>query len=146
MTAIAAQLQESEEYSVGPAFNTLLGRFVIANCLDMLRSLPSDSVDLVITSPPYDGQPKYDNGERYKRDWYSGFFLDVTKEVHRVLRPHGSFILNYRSKRHDGERGTLQYEIVFWLREQGLLFCEDFVWENPPLHLWEIQSISKRRD
>jgi site-specific DNA-methyltransferase (adenine-specific) len=97
----------------------------------VLKGLPSNSVDLVITSPPYDGQSKYGNGEKYERDWYEIFFLSVTSEVLRVLKPTGSFVLNYRSKRRGNERGILQYELIFWLREQGFLFCEDFVWGKP---------------
>lgn len=88
-------------------------------------------MDLVVTSPPYDGQSKYGNGENYERDWYRETFLAVTAEVYRVLKPTGSFVLNYRSKRRGDERGTLQYELIFWLREQHFLFCEDFVWGNP---------------
>jgi len=112
-------------------FSTGLGRLLVADCLDVLRSTPDDTFDLVITSPPYDGHPKYGDGERYGRDWYEGFFLTVTSEVLRTLKPHGSFVLNYRSKRHGDERGTLQYELVFWLRRQGFLFAEDFVWGKP---------------
>jgi site-specific DNA-methyltransferase (adenine-specific) len=112
-------------------FQTSLGRLMVEDCLDALRALPAASVDLVVTSPPYDGQPKYENGESYERDWYRGFFLDVTKEIFRTLKPHGSFVLNYRSKRQNGERGVLQYELVFWLRAQGFKFCEDFVWGKP---------------
>jgi site-specific DNA-methyltransferase (adenine-specific) len=112
-------------------FQTSLGHLMVEDCLDALRALPAASVDLVVTSPPYDGQPKYENGESYERDWYRGFFLDVTKEIFRTLKPHGSFVLNYRSKRHNGERGVLQYELVFWLRAQGFKFCEDFVWGKP---------------
>jgi len=114
-----------------PAFKTELGALFIGDCLSILRSLPDNSVDLVVTSPPYDGQSKYGNGERYERDWYSGFFLEVTAEVLKKLKPHGSFVLNYRSKRHGDERGTIQYELVFSLRKQGYLFCEDFVWGKP---------------
>lgn len=117
--------------SGGVVFRTELGELHLANCLSTLRDLPPESVDLVVTSPPYDGQPKYGNGEKYERDWYSGFFLQVTAEIHRVLKPSGSFVLNYRSKRHGNERGLLQYEIVFWLRDQGFIFCEDFVWGKP---------------
>jgi site-specific DNA-methyltransferase (adenine-specific) len=113
------------------AFRTELGEFVVADGLSALRAMSDDSVDLVVTSPPYDGQPKYGNGEKYERDWYSGFFMQVTEQVLRVLKPGGSFVLNYRSKRHEGERGTLQYELVFWLRAQGFFFCEDFVWGKP---------------
>ena len=112
-------------------FKTKLGELKVADCLTVLRALPSGSVDLVITSPPYDGQPRYGNGEKYDRDWYKVFFLAVTAEIYRVLKPSGSFVLNYRSKRHGDERGILQYELIFWLREQGFLFCEDFVWGKP---------------
>lgn len=112
-------------------YSTDLGALVGADCLAVLAQLPDETFDLVITSPPYDGQPKYGNGERYEREWYDGFFLKVTAEILRSLKPHGSFILNYRSKRHGDERGTLQYELVFRLREQGFLFCEDFVWGKP---------------
>lgn len=112
-------------------FRTILGEMVIGDCLEVLRKTPDDTFDLVLTSPPYDGQSKYGNGEKYEREWYEGFFLQVTAEIRRTLKPHGSFVLNYRSKRHNGERGTLQYELVLWLRKQGWIFCEDFVWGKP---------------
>lgn len=110
---------------------TDLGVFATGDCLPALREIPSDSVDLVVTSPPYDRQPRYGNGEAYDRQWYEQYFLTITKEIYRVLQPHGNFVLNYRSKRHGDERGTLQFELVFWLREQGFLFCEDFIWGKP---------------
>jgi site-specific DNA-methyltransferase (adenine-specific)/site-specific DNA-methyltransferase (cytosine-N4-specific) len=107
------------------------GACIVADCLDVLRQIPDGSLDLVITSPPYDRQGKYRDGERYPREWYEGTFLEVTAEILRALQPRGSFVLNYRSKRQGSERGTLQYELVFWLRDQGFLFCEDFVWGKP---------------
>lgn len=113
------------------AVRTNLGALVIRDCLEVLRTIPDDTFDLVITSPPYDRQPRYGNGEDYAREWYEGFFLEVTREILRTLRPSGSFVLNYRSKRHGDERGTLQYELVFWLRDQGFKFAEDFVWGKP---------------
>ncbi len=117
--------------SLKTSFSTTLGAVVVDDCLKALGELGEGTVDLVITSPPYDGQSKYGNGEKYERDWYEGTFLAVTAEIHRVLAPTGSFVLNYRSKRRGNERGTLQYELIFWLRKQGFLFCEDFVWGKP---------------
>lgn len=120
-------------------YTTELGALAVANCLDVLRQVPDDTFDLVMTSPPYDGQPKYGNGERYERDWYEDTFLKITAEVLRTLKPHGSLVLNYRSRRHNGERGTLQYELVLWLRDQGFKFCDDFVWgkPSPPPGRWK---------
>lgn len=113
------------------ACRTALGALVVSDALASLRALPDASVDLVVTSPPYDRQGKYHDGLAYGREWYEGYFREVTAEIRRLLVPRGSFVLNYRSKRHGSERGTLQYELVFWLREQGFLFAEDFVWGKP---------------
>lgn len=110
---------------------TELGLAVAADCLGVLPLLPDESVDAVVTSPPYDEQAKYDDGEAYAREWYQDVFLKVTDELLRVLKPSGSFLLNYRSKRTQGERGVLQYELVLWLREQGWHFAEDFIWGKP---------------
>lgn len=120
-----------DQFAGVASFSTELGSVVVGDCLDILRQIPDNSLDLVITSPPYDRQGKYGDGEQYERGWYEDFFVKVTAEVLRVLEPHGSFVLNYRSKRHGDERGTLQYELVFWLREQGFLFADDFVWGKP---------------
>lgn len=111
-------------------FSTDLGALFVDDCLAVLRQIPENTLDLVITSPPYDGQPRYGNGEKYERSWYEDTFLKITAEVLRALRPDGSFVLNYRSKRQNGERGTLQYELVLWLKDQGFRFCEDFVGAN----------------
>jgi len=110
---------------------TDLGRVYALDCMQVLAAMPDESLDLCVTSPPYERQPKYDNGERYERDWFEGFFMEVAAEVRRVLKPTGQFVLNYRSRREGVERGALQYELIFWLREQGWLFVEDHVWVKP---------------
>ena len=125
-------------------FSTALGALVVDDCLSVLRQVPDNTFDLVITSPPYDGQPKYGNGETYERDWYEDTFLKVTGEVLRTLKPSGSFILNYRSRRVNGERGTLQYELVLWLRDQGFHFAEDFVWGKPSPPPGRLQSFRRK--
>lgn len=110
---------------------TSLGRVYALDCMKVLAKMPDESLDLCVTSPPYERQPKYGNGERYERDWFEDFFMDVAAEIQRVLKPTGQFVLNYRSRRDGAERGTLQYELIFWLREQGWLFAEDHIWIKP---------------
>lgn len=116
---------------LAPIFETGRGAAYRADAVAFLQSLPDESVDLVVTSPPYDGQPKYQKGEVYDRAWYQDKFMAVTAELLRVLKPDGNFVLNYRSRRYNKERGLIQYELVFWLREQGWLFIEDFIWGKP---------------
>lgn len=108
-----------------------LGRAYVADCLAVMAVMPDNSVDLVITSPPYERQPKYHNGERYDREWFVGPFLAITAEILRVLKPSGQFVLNFRSRKIGAERSTLQYELVSWLCGQHFLFVEDHVWAKP---------------
>ena len=124
-------LRSLDASRIRPRHKTRLGRVFQGDCLDLLSRIPDESIDLVVTSPPYERQPKYGNGERYEREWFSGVFLEVTAEILRVLQPTGQFVLNFRSRRNGVERGLLQYELVSWLRDQGFLFAEDHVWVKP---------------
>lgn len=108
-----------------------LGRSYVAGALDVLRRLPDGCLDLTVTSPPYERQPKYNDGEKYEREWFRDSFMAVTGELLRATKDTGQFVLNFRSKRLGAERSTLQYELVAWLREQGWLFAEDHVWVKP---------------
>ena len=67
------------------------------NCLDVLKELPSKSVNLVITDPPYNIDLKY-NSYKDKRKWeeYYNDLGEVIKEIERVLTDNGSFyLINY---------------------------------------------------
>ena len=59
-------------------------------CMDafeLLKQLPDDSVDLVLTDPPYNiGKDEWD-----KIDNYAEWFGSVLKEIERVLKENGSF-------------------------------------------------------
>ena len=108
-----------------------LGHSYVADALEVLKALPDDCLDLTVTSPPYERQPKYQNGERYERAWFQATFLKITAELLRVTKPSGQFVLNFRSRRQGASRSVLQYQLVFWLQEQGWLFAEDHVWVKP---------------
>ena len=54
---------------------------MLGDCLERMREIPDDSIDLTVTSPPYDGLRKY-NG-------YSFDFQGVARELYRVTKPGG---------------------------------------------------------
>ena len=110
---------------------TALGELYARSCLDVLKAMPDESVALTVTSPPYERQPRYGNGEKYDRDWFEGIFLNITAELLRVTKSTGQFVLNFRSRRQGAERSVLQFELVLWLRAQGWLLAEDHVWVKP---------------
>ncbi len=63
------------------------------DCLDVLKTFPDESVDLIFTSPPYADQRRKTYGG-VSPDEYVGWFLPRAEQFQRVLKPTGTFILN----------------------------------------------------
>ena len=95
----------------------------------MLKKLPDNSVDLIVTSPPYADQRKGTYGGIHP-DKYVEWFLPITKELLRVLKPTGTFILNIKEKVVEGERSTYVIELILEMRKQGWLWTEEFIWHK----------------
>lgn len=102
---------------------------ILGDCLDVLRKLPDNSVDLVVTSPPYADQRKSTYGG-ISPNKYVEWFLPIAGELLRVLRPKGTFILNIKEKVVDGERHTYVMELIIEMRKQGWLWTEEFIWHK----------------
>ena len=78
--------------------NMLEPMFICGDSSEILKSFPGNTVDMIMTSPPYWGKREYDNmnGIGLERDFkeYIDNLLCITSELHRVLKPTGSFWLN----------------------------------------------------
>src|SRR5262245_52932944 len=99
-----------------PAYETTLGSCYHADALDVLRRLEADSVDLVLTSPPFALRRRkaYGNVEPAEyADWFSPF----AEQIHRVLKPDGSFVfeLGPAWNRGTGTRSLLPYQLILRL-------------------------------
>lgn len=95
----------------------------------MLRVLEEESVDLVITSPPYAERRKKAYGG-IPADKYVEWFLPISAELLRLLKPTGSFVLNIKEGTHRGERQTYVYELALALHKQGWLWVDEFIWNK----------------
>ena len=96
---------------------------------EILKKIPANSVDLIVTSPPYADQRKGTYGGIHP-DKYVQWFLPITGEMLRVLKPTGTFILNIKEKVLDGERSTYVMELILEMRKQGWLWTEEFIWHK----------------
>ena len=90
----------------------------------MLKTLPDNTVDLVVTSPPYADQRKSTYGG-VTTDQYVEWFLPISAQLLRVLKPTGTFILNIKEKVVNGERSTYVMELILAMRKQGWLWTEE---------------------
>ena len=96
---------------------------------EVLKQLSDNSVDLIVTSPPYADQRKGTYGGIHP-DKYVEWFLPISKQLFRVLKPTGTFILNIKEKVVDGERSTYVMELIIAMRKHGWLWTEEFIWHK----------------
>jgi len=101
----------------------------LGDCLDALRDYPAQSIDLIVTSPPYADQRVSTYGG-IKPDEYVDWFLPRAGEFYRVLKPGGSFVLNIKEKAVNGERHTYVLELILALRKQGWRWTEEYIWHK----------------
>ncbi len=103
--------------------------FLNDDCLNALKSLQDNSVNLIVTSPPYADQRSSTYGG-IKPDEYVEWFLPISQELLRVLKSDGTFILNIKEKIMQGERHTYVMELIIEMRKQGWLWTEEFIWHK----------------
>jgi DNA modification methylase len=106
-----------------------LNRIYRGSCFDLIQELPDHSIDLIVTSPPYGHRRKATYGG-IDPDHYVEWFLPLAAQLHRVLKPTGSFILNVKENVVDGERHTYVMELILALRQQGWLWTEEYIWHK----------------
>lgn len=98
-----------------------------AKLLSDLKKFPNNSVNLVVTSPPYADKRK----KSYKginSDKYVEWFLPITEQLKRILKDDGSFILNIKEHPSNGERETYVLELILAMKKQGWLWIEEYCW------------------
>lgn len=99
------------------------------DCKEILKELPTNSVDLIFTSPPYADQRKSTYGGIHP-DKYVEWFSPISEQLLRVLKPTGTFVLNIKEKVVDGERSTYVMELILEMRKQGWFWTEEFIWHK----------------
>lgn len=119
------------EYIDGDDYSPL---FISGDSKIVLRNLPKNSIDCVITSPPYWAKRKYSNGgigleptpEKYIEN-----LLEITKEIHSVLKPTGSFWLNLGDSYFNKELLGIPWKVAFaMMGEQGWILRNSIIWNK----------------
>lgn len=116
-----------------PLYQTAAGAAFLGDSRDLLATLPTSSVNLIFTSPPYALHFKKEYGNVDKAD-YVEWFLGFAREMFRVLADDGSFVLNiggsYNPKK--PTRSLYHYKLLIQLVEEvGFHLAQECFWYNP---------------
>jgi DNA modification methylase len=114
-------------------YRTELGAAYAADALKILQSLPDRSVSAVVTSPPYALHFKKEYGNVDKQN-YVQWMLPYAREIKRVLKKDGSFVLNIGGSYDAGSptRSLYHFKLLIALVDElGFYLAQECFWHNP---------------
>lgn len=132
---------------VPAAYRTALGTAYCGDSLELLAALPDNSINLVITSPPFALQRQKAYGNKDQAEYIS-WLLQFGREIHRVLTDDGSFVLDLGGAYEKGVPTRSLYNFRVLIRfcdELGFFLAEDFYWFNPARLPSPIEWVNKRK-
>ena len=130
-----------------PLYTTEYGAAYVGDSLELLAQLDSNSIDLVMTSPPFALQREKTYGN-VEQEAYVNWLFVFCEQVYRVIKPHGSFVIDlggaYQSKR--PVRSLHNYRILIKLCDElDFRLAEEFFWYNPSKLPSPIEWVNKRK-
>ena len=96
------------------------------NCLDTMSRMPSDYIDLVVTSPPYDDIRTYNNPNLHN-DFN---FPEIAKALYRIIKPGGIVVWIVGDKVKDGNESCTSFKQALYFREIGFNLYDTMIWEK----------------
>ncbi len=117
--------------SLVPQYSTAWGAAYLGDALAVMRQVPSDYAALVLTSPPFALRRRKAYGNVDAED-YIEWFWPFAQEIHRILKPTGSFVIDLAGAWNPGSptRSLLPYELVIRLSKLFFL-AQECYWFNP---------------
>jgi len=107
----------------------------IGDAEEVLEDMPSESVDSVVTSPPYWGLRDYgEEGQLGLEDTpeeYVERLVNIFNEVKRVLKPSGTLWLNLGDSYNDKSLAGIPWRVAFSLQRDGWFLRNDIIWMKP---------------
>ena len=146
---LAASLARRNDEAPGsqPLYGTALGAAYVADSRRAMESLPTGSVNLIVTSPPYALQFRKAYGNVDKGE-YVGWFAPFAREMLRILADDGSLILNMGGSYNKGTptRSLYHYKLLISLVEEiGFHLAQECFWYNPAKMPMPAEWVTVRR-
>lgn len=94
------------------------------DCLEVLKTIPDESIDLIVTSPPYDDLRNYNN----KLNWNFEVFKNIVQELYRVLKKGGVIVWVVNDKTQNGSESGTSFKQALYFKELGLNLHDTMIW------------------
>jgi len=113
----------------------MINRIFKGDSLESLKIIPEESIDCIVTSPPYYGQRDYGMdgqiGNESKKEEYVNNLIEIFGECKRILKDSGSLWLNLGDKYDKGNLMGMPWRVALALQDQGWILRNDIIWHKP---------------
>ena len=108
------------------SINSLIGRITNGDCAEVLSTIQSNSVDLVVTSPPYD------NLRDYNKDFTWSFvaFKKIAKQIYRVMKDGGVVVWVVGDSVIKGNKSLTSFRQALYFQEIGFNMYDVIIYEK----------------
>lgn len=131
---MTASPEVCELLDVEPYYTADSGAAYHGDSRELLEELPAESIDLVVTSPPFALNREKEYGNKPSEE-YNDWFMEFARRVRPVLKPHGSFVIDIGGgwKKGQPERSLYHFELLTRLAGDAGPFhlAQDCYWYNP---------------
>lgn len=147
MRTIEPNMKNLPKLDINPAYTTSLGSAYCGDSLELLSKFTDDSINLVMTSPPFALLRKKEYGNKEQHE-YIEWLSEFAKVVLKKLTSDGSFVLDLGGAYQKGVpcRSLYNFRIpIHFCDELGFFLAEDFYWFNPSKLPSPIEWVNKRK-
>lgn len=133
----AVQIRKRENFDIMLLNENEKYKFILGDCLSVMRGIPDACVNCIITSPPYWNMRFYDNEEDINEVGNEPDFMQyvekltrIFQEARRVLRPEGSLWLNIGDKYNNKALMGMPWRVAISLMDSGWILRNDVIWNQ----------------
>lgn len=100
-------------------------KLIYGDCLEKMKDIPDGSVDLVVTSPPYDNLREYNNNID---EWNEKKWSNIIQDIFRVMKQGGVVVWVVSDATMEGSESGTSFKQALWARECGFNLHDTMIW------------------
>lgn len=104
-----------------------LSGFFNMDCMEGMKQIPDETVDLVVTSPPYDNLRTY-NGNNDQ--WSESTWMSVINDLHRVIKPGGVVVWIVGDATVNGSETGTSFRQAIYAMDVGFNLHDTMIWQK----------------
>lgn len=104
-----------------------IDKIYLGDCLELMKDIPDKSIDLVVTSPPYDKLRDY-NG--IGKSWNHTKFMSVANEILRITKNGGVVVWNVNDQTENGSKTGTSFRQAIYFMEIGFNLNDTMIWQK----------------